>query len=502
MRKSPYVKIKMLLALTLVTAFTILFAFPKMGLAEANNIFVEDYAGILSSEDKSYIKQINENEFINLPGKPQYAVVTLKNLDGYDSVEDYAEKKFQKLGIGNKDLDNGFLFVISIEDRKYRLETGYGVEDVITDSMKEDIVTAEATDLLQDEEYGAAVMLISKNIEQLVNVKYSDPEAAKEYIRQQKEKEAKIVRTIMYIVLGVILFVILIILLYLSGIRKIRKQLNKKYLDKNLSGFIYFNKSSELTGTSKGTRAVNLSQFLAKTIYKMPNKQKLLASDSGMRTWLGQYLLSDSVIKYWCEANKDLAYDVSIYLDEKYLKTLKEELLPKSQTFSYPLKDNPFLSGENMVSIGYYMEETCQKHREALKISKKNKQYIEQVSEHFLDQNRVSLRKVDYQLEVALMVYYFLQEKDLSDPNLLRDIQIDETSLRKAFRFAEKRRKQISSDQKRKALDDLTNMTLGSYYMQAMIWSSYSRSSSSGSGGGGSSFGGGSSGGGGFSGGW
>ena len=80
--------------------------------------------------------------------------------------------------------------------------------------------------------------------------------------------------------------------------------------------------------------------------------------------------------------------------------------------------------------------------------------------------------------------------------------QIDEESLRKAYRFAEKRRKQISSDQKRQALNDLTNMTLGSYYMQAMIWSSYNSSSSSGGSGGGSSFGGGSSGGGGFSGGW
>lgn len=502
MRKSPYVKLKMLLVLTLVTAFTILFAFPKMGLAEANNIFVEDYAGILSNEDKSYIKKINEEEFINLPGKPQYAVVTLKNLDGYDSVEDYAEKKFQKLGIGDKNLDNGFLFVISLEERKYRLETGYGVEDVITDSMKEDVVTDEATDLLQDEQYGAAVMLISKNIEQLVNTKYSDPEAAKEYIQQQKERDAKIFRMVMYIIVGVILLIAFIILMYLSGIKNVRKKLNKKYLDKNLSGYIYVNKSSEWTGAAKGTRSVNLSQYLAKTLYKSPNKQKLLSSEPAMKTWLGKYLLSDSVIKYWREAKVDLSYDVSIYLDEKYLADLKEQLLPKSQTFSYPLKDNPYLAGENVVIVGQYIEETRLKHKEALRISKKNKQYIEQVSEHFLDQNNIRLRKIDYQLEVALMVYYFLQESDLSDPNLLQTIQIDEESLRKAYRFAEKRRKQISSDQKRQALNDLTNMTLGSYYMQAMIWSSYNSSSSSGGSGGGSSFGGGSSGGGGFSGGW
>lgn len=502
MRKTSINQFKVILALAFFTVFTFFIAFPIVGLADADNIFVEDNAGILSNQDKSYIKNINEEEFINLPGKPQYAVVTLKNLDRYDSIEDYAEKKFQKLGIGDRDLDNGFLFVISVEDRKYRLETGYGVEDVITDGMKEDVVTNEATDLLQDEEYGAAVMLISKNVEKLVNEKYGDVEAAKEVIAAQKARDAKIMKMIVMIVFGVILFVLLLILLYLSGIAKIRKKISKNYLPKELTGYIYQNKSNQFTGTSKGIRKVNLSKYLAKTLYHLPGKQKVLSDDLGMKKWIGQYLLVDGVIQYWKQAKTSAPYDVSVYLESKYLDKLKADILSESEQFEYPVKTNPYISDEFVGEIGRYLGTTSSIHKENLRVSKENKEFIEKVSEQYLETIGVRLRKIDFELEVALMVYYFLQNQDLSDSKLLQKIDVNNQSLRSAYRFAEKRRKQISSDQKRKALNDLSDMTLGSYYMQAMIWSSYSSHSSGSSGGGGSSFGGGSSGGGGFSGGW
>lgn len=488
----------------MVTAFFV--AFPNISLAETNNIFVEDYANILSKSDKEYIRQINETTFKSLEGSPQYAVVTLPNLDEYGSIEDYAVHKFEELKIGDKELDNGFLFVISVEDRKYRLETGYGVEDVITDSMKEEVVTDEAKELLQDEKYGQAVMVISKNIEQLVNLKYSDLDAARDFLAQEKAREAKMWKVFFSIILGAVAIVLGVLLLYGLAVKKVRGVINKSYLDKQLTASIYQENINQLTGTHKGTRKVNLSEYLAKLLYRLPNKDKVLKDPTEMKRWLSQYLLVDAIIEYWHKDKKNAPYDISIYLDDKYLKLLKEELLDEAQTFNYPLKSNPYLTGDSIGIVAQYVLTTSQKHKENLRISKQNKQYIERVSELYLEQNGVRLRKLDLELEVALMVYYFLKDKNLSNPQLLQEIKINNDSLRSAYRFAEKRRRQISSDQKRKALNDLTNMTLGNYYMQAMIWSTYHNSNSgSGSGfggGGGSSFGGGSSGGGGFSGGW
>ncbi|MGO3731650.1 MAG: TPM domain-containing protein, partial [Vagococcus sp.] len=197
---------------------------------EPGNIFVEDNAGILSASDKEYIQHINEDIFNDLPGKPQYAVVTLNSLDGYGSIEDYAEKTFKKLGIGQKSLDNGFLFVISVNDREYRLETGYGVEDVITDSMKEDVVTDEATDLLRNENYGGAVMVISNNIEKLVTNRYGDYEVSKQAIIDERERTARFLTLFAYFIIGIMLLIVMLIVLYKNKLNRLAKRLEKDYI--------------------------------------------------------------------------------------------------------------------------------------------------------------------------------------------------------------------------------------------------------------------------------
>ncbi len=504
MERVCYQRVKNILVLTLITIFTFFLGFSTVSFAETGNIFVEDNANILSNQDKDIIKNMNEEEFVKLPGKPQYVVVTLNNLDGYDSVEDYAEKKFKELGIGNKELDNGFLFVISVDDRKYRLETGYGVEDVITDSMKEDVVTEKATDLLQDEQYGSAVMLISKNVQSLVNKKYGDVDAAKRLIEQEKAQKKKFIQTILYIIIGFVLLILIGVLWYQMKVTKVRKVLTKNYLDKNLEGYVFIDKTNQFTGMGKGIKKVILPNYLAKTLNLSAKKQTILIDRAGMIDWLAQYLLVDGLIQYWRKAKKEAPYDISIYLETKYLDSLKGDLLSESGNFNYPLKSNPYLRGESVNTISDYVNETTQKHAKALKISSDNKKFIEKLCQQFLSESGVRLSRVNKDLQIALMIYYFLKGKDLSDPQLLQKVTINNQELSKAYRFADKKRKEIASDQRQQALNDLTDMTLGSYYMQSMIWSSYSHSSNDSSfgGGGGSSFGGGSSGGGGFSGGW
>ena len=504
MNQLSYQKRNRFIGFVLIAFFTVLIGFTTSAFAESDNIFVEDNANILSNEDKTAIKNMNEDDFANLPGKPQYVVVTLNNLDGYDSIEDYAEKKFQHLGIGNKELDNGFLFVISVEDRKYRLETGYGVEDVITDSMKDSVVPDEATDLLKDEKYGQAVMFISRNVQNLVNEKYGDVEAAKRLIEEEKARDKKIAMSVMFAFLAVVAIGLLVIMWYRLRIAKIRKMLTKDYLGTDLKGYIYIDKANQITGLGKGIKKVELPEYLAKQLNRLTNnKKEMLFSDRNeMIEWIAQYILVDGIIQYWRKAKKEAPYDVSVYLESKYLNSLKAELIPESKEFAYPVMSNPYLEGNYIGVISDYTAATTEKHQRALKISKDNKRFIEKMCEQFLSEKGVRLSRVNNDLQVALMVYYFLRSKDLSNPNLLQEITINTQELAKSYRFAEKKRKEIASDQKQKALDDLTNMTLGSYYMQSMIWSSYHSGGGSSGGGGGSSFGGGSSGGGGFSGGW
>src|SRR5262245_53925192 len=62
----------------------------------------------------------------------QLAFVTVSDLDG-EPVEDVANLLFRKWGIGKKGENNGALLLLSIRDRRSRLEVGYGLEPIITD---------------------------------------------------------------------------------------------------------------------------------------------------------------------------------------------------------------------------------------------------------------------------------------------------------------------------------------------------------------------------------
>lgn len=63
----------------------------------------------------------------------EIAVITVDSLGEY-SVEEYADKLFNEIGIGKKGADNGLLILFSMKDRKSRIEVGNGLEEFFTDS--------------------------------------------------------------------------------------------------------------------------------------------------------------------------------------------------------------------------------------------------------------------------------------------------------------------------------------------------------------------------------
>jgi len=62
----------------------------------------------------------------------QIVVLTIPSLDGA-GLEDYALKVAETWKIGQKGFDNGALLLIAVNDRKVRIESGYGLEGRLTD---------------------------------------------------------------------------------------------------------------------------------------------------------------------------------------------------------------------------------------------------------------------------------------------------------------------------------------------------------------------------------
>jgi len=115
---------------------------------------VVDQAGILQESTKagltSKLRDLENKSSIQL------VVATIKALEGYD-IETYANGLFRYWKLGEAKKNNGALFVIAPNERKMRIEVGYGLEGVLTDALSKVIIASAVTPKFKAGDYNAGV---------------------------------------------------------------------------------------------------------------------------------------------------------------------------------------------------------------------------------------------------------------------------------------------------------------------------------------------------------
>nr|WP_092074794.1 TPM domain-containing protein [Dendrosporobacter quercicolus]NSL49271.1 TPM domain-containing protein [Dendrosporobacter quercicolus DSM 1736]SDN13789.1 uncharacterized protein SAMN04488502_112105 [Dendrosporobacter quercicolus] len=104
---------------------------PSIPSAPTSSIYIQDYAGVVSADSKKRINELGSQ--LAAKTKAQIVVVTVKTL-GETPLEDYALAILRQWGIGDKTLNNGVLLLVAVEDRKSRIEVGYGLEGALPDA--------------------------------------------------------------------------------------------------------------------------------------------------------------------------------------------------------------------------------------------------------------------------------------------------------------------------------------------------------------------------------
>jgi uncharacterized protein len=117
--------------------------------------WVNDFAGIISTPYKQKMTAI-ANE-INQKIQAELTVVTVNNMEGL-SVEDYAVGLFEKWGIGVRGKDNGVLILVALEERKMRIEVGYGFESILPDGLCGEIRDRYILPDLRNGNYGSGLL--------------------------------------------------------------------------------------------------------------------------------------------------------------------------------------------------------------------------------------------------------------------------------------------------------------------------------------------------------
>ena len=103
---------------------------------------IVDQANVMSEQQEQELaakiaaeRQVSSN---------QIAVLTVKSLEG-ESLEEYSLNVAREWGIGTKERNNGVLLLVAIDDRKLRIEVGYGLEGALPDIRANQIIQSRIT---------------------------------------------------------------------------------------------------------------------------------------------------------------------------------------------------------------------------------------------------------------------------------------------------------------------------------------------------------------------
>src|SRR5829696_6188717 len=93
---------------------------------------VVDAADLLKPEERAALEaKLKSHEDRT---SDQVVVATLRSLEGFE-IEDYANRLFRHWQLGQKGKDNGALLLVAPQERKVRIEVGYGLEGALTDAL-------------------------------------------------------------------------------------------------------------------------------------------------------------------------------------------------------------------------------------------------------------------------------------------------------------------------------------------------------------------------------
>jgi uncharacterized protein len=117
--------------------------------------YFNDFAGLVSKQTAETLN--SQLEQFERDSSSQIVVVVYPKLDTDLTMEDFTQRTAESWRVGQKKLDNGAVLFVFAQDRKMRIEVGYGLEGVIPDITARQIIDNELKPAFREGNYDAGL---------------------------------------------------------------------------------------------------------------------------------------------------------------------------------------------------------------------------------------------------------------------------------------------------------------------------------------------------------
>ena len=281
-----------------------------------NNIFVSDNANLLNKNTSKKIYDFNKQLAAGTKGA-QLEVVTINKLPDDEDIDSYTNKVFNQLKIGDMQENNGVLYLIALEDQKFRLEVGYGLEGLITDSTADNIINADQViDDFKATNFDAAITSVVEQVFTLMNTKTALVDSKINQVEKQKSSSR-----FFYWSIGILLVISFVTTFFLIiGMTKARKVLKKYYNDycETLKKLAHSDDEQSMVTQIKATNFYCIvlsgtSLFLSKSsVQRAITRGNLLKNPQSEKKGFGRVLVGDTLY------SSDGSILTTVYLSSNY----------------------------------------------------------------------------------------------------------------------------------------------------------------------------------------
>lgn len=186
----------------LLLIFTLVFNIYSADYPESYN-FVNDFSNVIDDDVEAQINSLSKS--LKEKTGAEISVVTVESLNGEDE-NTYANNLFRKWGIGDKEKNNGVLFLISTGERRIKIEVGYGLEGILNDGKTGAILDEFVVPYLKKDDYTSGIKNGYLSILSEVNKEYGiENSETPQTVKKSKKSNDP----------GILIFIIVIIVVHI-----------------------------------------------------------------------------------------------------------------------------------------------------------------------------------------------------------------------------------------------------------------------------------------------